>query len=179
MALRPTRNYRENRQRQVPPPTLKGVASSTHRHSGLRRNPGAGRWTPAFAGVTVGRPPHIFIRIRGPQGAWVITMKIASNQHRKDRQHPFCHSRESGNPGSRNVGVAAKSPTPPPLDSGLRRNDEPVVGGVVTRSGQYAMVSPPSSILPLSKGEGTTYMPSLPNWIQACNRNDGFTQMWH
>ena len=36
-----------------------------HRHSGEGRNPGAGRWTPAFAGVTVGRPTVIFIPLRG------------------------------------------------------------------------------------------------------------------
>ena len=37
----------------------------THRHSGEGRNPGVGRWTPAFAGVTVGRPTVIFIPLRG------------------------------------------------------------------------------------------------------------------
>ena len=41
-----------------------------------------------------------------PAGAWAITMKIDTHQHR--------HSRESGNPGSRDVGGHCESPTPSP-----------------------------------------------------------------
>ena len=37
---------------------IASARSRTHRHSGAGRNPGVGRWTPAFAGVTVGRPYH-------------------------------------------------------------------------------------------------------------------------
>ena len=77
-----------------------------NRHSGAGRNPGVGRWTPAFARVMVGRLAAIFILVCGPQWAWVITMKIDTHQHR--------HSRESGNPGSRDVGGHCESPTPQP-----------------------------------------------------------------
>ncbi len=105
--------------------TLKGVAShenkfSQRRHSrdvggrcqvaypppldsGLRRNDG-------------GEAALHFHPRMWPGGAWVIIMKIASNQRR--------HSRESGNPEFRERRRSLRSrPQPTPLDSGLRWND--------------------------------------------------------
>ena len=54
--------------------------NAAHRHSGAGRNPGVGRWTPAFAGVTARRPYHFHPRMWSA-GAWVIIMKIAAHRH--------------------------------------------------------------------------------------------------
>ena len=95
-----------------PSSTVIAMKIDAHRHSGAGRNPGVGRWTPAFAGVTVRKPYHFHPRM-WPAGAWGITMKIGST----------VIPAKAGIQGPATCGVATKSPTTPPLDSGLRRND--------------------------------------------------------
>ena len=58
------------------------------------------------------REPYHFHPRMWPAGSWGIPMKIGSNQHRKDRQHLFRHSRESGNPGFLSLGSRCEVSTP-------------------------------------------------------------------
>ena len=100
-----------------------------HRHSGVGRNPGVGRWTPAFAGVTVGKPYNFhstYVARRGMGNYHENSQRPAASMSFLRSGLSQCHSERAKRVEESKVldfGIAGESLTPPPLDSGLRRND--------------------------------------------------------
>ena len=111
--------------------TLQGAASPTHRDAPFTPFPSTTLTSsviPAQAGIQ-GR--GVDSRFRGsdggeavPSSSSYVARRCMGNYYYENSQPPTRHSCGSRNPGSRDIGSRAKSPTPPPLDSGLRRNDE-------------------------------------------------------
>ena len=168
VARRGMGNYHENSQRQVPPPHPEGCGIPHHRHSRESGNPGSrdvGRslrvthphpWIPAYAGMTVGRLPSFSspylalaramgnsresgnpgsrdvgrsLRVTHPH-PWIPAYAGMTVGRLPSFSSPYLalaramgNSRESGNPGSRDVGRSLRVTHPPSLNSGLRRND--------------------------------------------------------
>ena len=112
---------------------------------------------PGFAGVTVGKPYHFHPSYVAHRG---IGNCYENSQRQVPRPHPSgCgspqnrHSRESGNPGSRDVGGRCESPTPYPWIPAC-------AGMTVGRPSPTAHFSrdTPTSILPRRDGGGWIFI---------------------